>query len=178
MRLESPRTIIRPMTTADVTDRFVSWFADSEVMEHLHMPMNLKRKRLVEVVGILESSTSYLFAIDWKENGQQIGWLQALCSSDGTAKITHAIGEQSYWGRGITPEFLTVLIEYFFDVVGLNKIVSRVFVDNVRNQRVNEKLGFRFEETVPGRGRRPNGGLYDVHVYGLLKEEWRAGRDD
>jgi 3-dehydroquinate dehydratase/shikimate dehydrogenase len=46
-----------------------------------------------------------------------------------------------YWGRGYAPEGGQAVLDYGFEVLGLDEIVSFTTVANLRSQRVMQKLG-------------------------------------
>jgi ribosomal-protein-alanine N-acetyltransferase len=46
-----------------------------------------------------------------------------------------------YWGRGYAPEAGRASLDYAFDVIGLDEVVSFTTVANLRSQRVMQKLG-------------------------------------
>ena len=50
---------------------------------------------------------------------------------------------KDYWGKGLMPEAVERVIEYLFDVVGLDVILCGHFLSNIQSQRVQEKCGFR-----------------------------------
>jgi RimJ/RimL family protein N-acetyltransferase len=46
--------------------------------------------------------------------------------------------------------------------------------DNVRSRRVAERLGYTLEATLRQAFATPDGAPSDVHVFGLLPEQYRA----
>ncbi len=48
------------------------------------------------------------------------------------------------WGEGLAPEAARAAIEWGFERAGLERIVAFTLVDNVRSQRVAEKLGMTY----------------------------------
>ena len=93
-------------------------------------------------------------------------------------------GELSYWigaryqGNGIVTSSCRALLDYAFDILGLNRIALRfkhVSVDNEndKSRRVAERLGFR-QEGVQRQGGVARGQFMDMVVYSLLAAEWRA----
>ena len=178
VRLDTARTIIRSMTADDVTERYVSWFADPKVMQHITMDMNLSRAELLEFVASFDNVERFHFGVFLKESGLHIGWLKILCDPANKRGImTTVIGDPEYWGRGFGFEMRTAIIDFMFDALGLHKAVSKVYSDTLRAHGLNTKLGFRREgillEHEVGRG----GEWRDVYVYGLLADEWRRRRN-
>ncbi|MFQ5617712.1 MAG: GNAT family N-acetyltransferase [Rhodospirillales bacterium] len=178
VRLDTARTVIRSMTADDVTERYVSWFADAEVMRHITMDMNLSRAELLEFVASFDNAERFHFGVFLKDSGLPIGWLKILCDlPDKRGIMTTVIGDRDYWGRGFGFEMRTAIIDFMFDVLGLHKAVSKVYSDSLPAQGLNTKLGFRREgillEHEVGRG----GEWRDVHVFGILADEWRRRRN-
>lgn len=89
-------------------------------------------------------------------------------------------GEIGYWirsayeGRGLVTRAAGAFTRIAFEHVGLNRVVIRAAVDNVRSRSVAERLGYSQEGVERGAG-RGHGGFQDMAVYVMLAEEWRAG---
>ncbi len=178
VRLDTARTVIRSMTADDVTERYVSWFADPDVMQHITMDMNLSRAELLEFVASFDNVERFHFGVFLKESGLHIGWLKILCDPANKRGImTTVIGDPEYWGRGFGFEMRTAIIDFMFDALGLHKAVSMTYSDSLRAHGLNTKLGFRREgillEHEVGRG----GEWRDVYVFGILADEWRRRRN-
>lgn len=88
-------------------------------------------------------------------------------------------GEIGYWtrapfeGRGLVTRSAREFTRIAFEHVGLNRVVIRAGVGNVRSRAVPERLGY-VEESVERGGGRGLGGFYDIVVYSMLADEWRA----
>lgn len=75
--------------------------------------------------------------------------------------------------KGLMTKCVCTVIDYSFDVLGLDKIYSEVFEDNVKSMNLFKKLLFNEEGFL--RSHVIKGGLrIGVHLFGLLKSEWRA----
>ena len=87
-------------------------------------------------------------------------------------------GEIGYWtrapfeGRGLITRSAQEFTRLAFEHVGLNRVVIRAGMGNVRSRAVPERLGY-VEESVERGGGRGLGGYYDIVVYSMLAEEWR-----
>ena len=90
-------------------------------------------------------------------------------------------GEIGYWnraaveGRGHVTRAVAALLDEAFDHVGLHRVYVRAGVRNLRSRAIPERLGFVEEGVLRGEGRGSDG-FYDLVVYGLLEDEWRARR--
>jgi ribosomal-protein-serine acetyltransferase len=91
-------------------------------------------------------------------------------------RITGEIGywiRSSYEGRGLVTRVAGVLTRLAFEHVGLNRVVIRAAVDNVRSRAVAERLGYSQEGVERGAG-RGSGGFQDMAVYVMLADDWRS----
>lgn len=89
--------------------------------------------------------------------------------SNKTAYIGYWLGEE-YQGKGIMIKVAKALTDYAFSHLKLNKVEIRVAVENKKNRRIPEKLGFVNEGTI-----RQAEWIYDHFVdhivYGMLANE-------
>ena len=65
---------------------------------------------------------------------------------------------KDHWGLGYAPEIARALVGFATEVMALRRVCAVIDVDNRASRRVAEKLGMRYERTVPARetaARRP-----------------------
>jgi len=84
---------------------------------------------------------------------------------------------QNLGEKGLITESLKVLIEYSFQVLGLEKIYSEIFEGNIKSINIHKKLLF-VEEGFLRSHITKNGVRIGVHLFGLLKSEWENGKYD
>ena len=94
------------------------------------------------------------------------------------ANVTAALGygvARAHWGRGIASEAARAIVDYGFEAFSLAKVWARADPRNGASVRVLEKIGMQREGLLRGhllvRGER-----VDRAYYGILREEWEAGR--
>lgn len=76
-----------------------------------------------------------------------------------------------YWGQGLMPEALGALIRFGFVRMNLNRIEATTHTENLRSQRVLEKLGFQREGLL--REYYCRDGIFNHQVlFSLLSSEW------
>lgn len=78
-----------------------------------------------------------------------------------------------YEGRGIVTRCCRVLVDYLFDLRGLNRIQINCNVENTRSRAVPERLGFALEG-VQREVEYNDGKFGDWAVYAMLQREWNA----
>jgi ribosomal-protein-alanine N-acetyltransferase len=76
-----------------------------------------------------------------------------------------------YWGQGLMPEALQALVRFGFEQMELNRVEATTHTENLRSQRVLEKLGFQREGIL--REFYCRDGIYNNQVqFSLLRNEW------
>ena len=75
--------------------------------------------------------------------GESVGTIgfNSFDSTNDSADIGYAIG-RSHWNKGIATKAVRIVINYGFEVLGLNRIEAEVLTHNGASIRVLEKLGF------------------------------------
>jgi len=76
--------------------------------------------------------------------------------------------DRNYEGKGIFTKAVSLITEYSFRSLGLNKIYLRIAYDNLSSRRVAEKNGFNVEGFLLQDFRTPDGRLIDIIYFGLL----------
>ncbi len=175
-KLETERLILRRFKIEDADAMYKNWASDSEVTKFLMWPPH----ESPEVsLGITEDwlkqysdNSYYQWAIVLKENGDEpIGSISAVSVKEeiSAVHIGYCIGKK-WWHKGITSEALKAVMDYFFDVVGVNRIESRHDPRNPNSGKVMKKCGMKYEGTLRSADWN-NQGICDACYYALLKSE-------
>lgn len=170
--LRGKKTTLRPVSEEDIP-LFVSWVNDPEVRQFVsnRFPCtegfekkwveNLGQKQDKDVVLVIEVSGKPIGLMGI----HKIDWLNRI----GTTGAM--IGEKEYWGKGYGTDAKMVLLDYAFNVLGLRKIMSRVFAFNGRSLAYSLHCGYKEE----GRLRKQHfagGEFHDEIILGIFREEW------
>jgi RimJ/RimL family protein N-acetyltransferase len=94
-------------------------------------------------------------------------WPHRVC---GTAL---AIGDPANWGRGYGQDASRLGLRFAFDEINMHRVTATVFSYNERSMGLLERLGFQREGTYREFLQR-DGQRYDMRLYGILVDEWRA----
>ena len=86
-------------------------------------------------------------------------------------KIFYLIGEQECWGRGLTTEAVSLMLDYAFQEIDLHRIYTEVFPPNIASIRILEKLGITLEGILREYSYF-DGKFQDAKQYSILKNEW------
>jgi len=162
------------MEKTDIAHK-VKWFNDPDVNKTLLVEEKLELDKSIEWFERTRNDASRRdFVIETAE-GKLIGIIALVHISDvhKTAEIYIVIGEKAFWGKGVMLEAETLLIDWAFNSLKLEKIWADAVVNNIASIITMKKLGFRIEGTLR-KERFLRGQRIDVIRLGLLKEEFKA----
>ena len=166
---------LRPAERDDIAT-FVRWFSDADVLEHLAMytPMSHAGETAwFETLLTEQGRSRYHFVICLLADDRPIGTigLEDLNLVDGRAELGIAIGERGEWDHGYGTDAVRALCDFGFGELRLERIGLYVYDGNSRARRAYEKAGFLHEGTLR-RAHFGGGAHRDVHVMGIIREEW------
>ncbi len=75
---------------------------------------------------------------------------------------------EDYWGRGIMPQAVKLMVNYAFTNLDIVRIQAGILSNNPKSMRVLEKAGFT-KEGILKNGIVKNGVVLDEHIYAVLK---------
>jgi RimJ/RimL family protein N-acetyltransferase len=166
------------LTTLEKEDakEIVTWY-EEEMFSRLLSSSPASPQSVVKIEKWLEEETNdqsnYLFGIRTQQERQLVGYveLERVDLSNGNAWLAIAIGPQ-HWKKGYGMEAMEKVLTYAFNELCLHRIQLTVFSYNMGAISLYEKIGFVKEGTYREYIHR-DGKRYDMHLYGLLKEEWK-----
>lgn len=182
-QLESDRLLLRRFRTEDAGAMFANWANDPEVTRYLTWPLHKNgedsRTILTDWTNHYAEDTFYEWAIVLKEDGDvPVGGIGAAKErmNEAVAKVEigYCIGRK-WWRQGITSEALSLVIRYFFEEIGANRIEARHDPRNANSGKVMLKCGMQYEGTLRQVDRN-NQGICDLSVYAILMGDFRAAR--
>ncbi len=174
--LEGKNIYLRQIELSDCQDYYVDWLNDKEVNKYLesrwqeHNLDNLKEF----VTTIRNSAHSYMFAIIYKNKhigNIKIGPIHSIYKY---ADIGYFIGDKSAWGKGLVSEAISLVGDFAFNHIGLNKIKAGACEYNIGSQKALERNGFKKEYILKEEFFVSKGDAYiDTYCYGILRDEWQ-----
>jgi len=164
---------LRPMCKADMELR-VKWFNDPEVNQTLFLDEELHLQKTLEWFERAVSDNQRRDFVIETTDGKPVGFmgLVGINNRHGTAECYGIVGEKQYWGKGIGTEAHSLLIQWAFDSIGLNKIWAAINMENSAILKVTEKLGFKIEGTLR-QEKYHQGKHLDVFRIAVLRNEFK-----
>ena len=154
------------------------WYGDQEIWRLTSWaasPLSLSAaERLFEDREL--SSTDDSFAIHLKHAEDPIGVvsLMNISEANASADLSVIVGDPDDRHRGYGAEAMSMLLDYGFEELGLNRVGLSVFAFNEDAISTYEKLGFREEGRLREALKR-DGAFHDAILMSILESEWREG---
>lgn len=152
--LQGQRVRLRPFTAADITDAYVAWLNEPEVVRYSNQRFvrhtRESCRRYFEGFG--EGSPNLFASLrvakpDASERGEiPVGTLTAYRSlQHGTADVGILLGERAVWGQGIGLEAWRLLTDWLLTTPGLRKVTAGTLACNLAMISVAERSGMQRE---------------------------------
>jgi RimJ/RimL family protein N-acetyltransferase len=144
---DRPNCFLRLLTPDDVSDNYVSWLKDYEVVKFTEQKWNKHSRETVTafVEACASSKNQFLFGIFFE--GTHIGNIK-LGSVNWHHKVgfvSYFIGERECYGQGIGSNAIKTVLQFGFQEIGLEKICAQYYEPNIASARALEKCGFILE---------------------------------
>lgn len=145
--LETERLLIRQWQPED-REPFAALNADPDVMEFFPNPLSrIESDAMADRIhGLIEEKGYGFWAVDEKSSGSFIGFVGL--NEPGYELPFNPCLEigwrlaKAYWGKGYAPEAAGKALEFAFETLNREEVVSFTTTTNIRSQTVMKKLGF------------------------------------
>jgi RimJ/RimL family protein N-acetyltransferase len=174
------RLVLRHWREAD-REPFARLNADARVMEFMAGPLSRKESDLLveRIEAHFRERGFGLCAAELRRDGSFIGFVGLAvpafeCAFTPCVEIGWRLAAD-HWGQGLATEGAREMVQYAFDGIGLDALVSFTVPGNVRSRRVMEKLGMTHDPADDfDHPKLPEGHPLRRHVlYRLESSEWR-----
>jgi RimJ/RimL family protein N-acetyltransferase len=169
--LRGERVRLEPPSSEDLPT-YRAWFSNPEVTRTLlarFAPSEKAEEEWFERAGASEDQLYWRIVANEKTIGNtgihRIDWINR------GGRTGLVIGDTTAWGKGYASEAVKLRTEYAFNELGLERLGSESFVENIPMHRALEKSGYQ----KIGRERKAifrSGCWHDLYLFEVLREEW------
>lgn len=160
----------RAVANRNKIDSNLYWLYDA-----IKLPQTSERMRAdyTEMIKEWEKDDKCLLAIENTEE-EYVGDISVWQTKRPEMYFTYGIFiEEHHQKKGYARDALKILLDYYFNEVGYNKVEASVYGYNASSQSFHERFGFTLEGILRNhlysRGR-----YHDTLVYGMLKDEFNS----
>lgn len=149
--LETPRLLLRRMRGSDL-DAWARMSADAEVMKYIGTGVTFNRgeawRSIAGVLGHWQLLGYGMWAVERKEDGELVGRVGFLDPPGWPGFELGWIVGREHWGKGYATEAARAALDYAFEVLKRDRVISVIREGNERSVRVAEKLGERYVRDI------------------------------
>ena len=148
------RAMLRPLTTDDVTPRYLSWFADPEVHRYLDVRTITADEARAYIEEGPTKNSYFMCAICDAETGLHVGNLKIgpIRWQQSVADMVTVVGDKNYWGRKVASEAIRMACQIAFRVLGIQKLHASMYSDNIGSLRAYTRAGWHVEARLRQHG--------------------------
>jgi len=175
--LETERLVLRKIKISDSSDMY-AYSCREEVTRWLlwspHRSESYTARYISGLQNAYRSGEFFDWAVSLKSDRRMIGTcgFTSFDIDNNAAEIGYVLNPD-FWYRGIAAEAASAVIDYGFEVLGLNRIEAHYMSENTKSRRVMEKCGMKFEGIF--RSRLFVKGKYrDIGICSVLYSDWSA----
>ncbi|MFA5619170.1 MAG: GNAT family protein [Weeksellaceae bacterium] len=160
----------------EVRENYLTWLNNSDIIQAFGPFSMLYPKTSTFIDESFERFTSREtigFFIYHKDMKTFVGTckLDKISIADRSTEIGIMIGDSSVHGQGIGKKTYKLLLEYAFEILGMNRVWGTCFSDNIGSKKLFETMGFTHEGTLRKAIFR-KGTYLDNLYYSILRSEY------
>jgi len=141
MRIEEKEILIRD---AEIKDAYLlkDWWSNGRIMAHAGFPLglNISKEEIEGFIKEEEDKTSRTLIIEYNYN--PIGEMSYRRLPNDVAEIGIKICHEDMQSRGLGYKIMKLFIKELFENLNYDKIILDTNLENIRAQRLYDKLGF------------------------------------
>lgn len=167
---------IKKLTPADVTQAYVDWMNDPDVVQYLESRGRVYMLADVKeyVATVEKSGADHMFGIYLKDGRHignvKIGHVDAVHKH---ADIGIIIGDKREWGKGYAAEAIALAGDYAFAKLGLHKLWAGIYANNIGSYKTFLKAGYRVAGVLKEH-RLCDGAYVDQYMMEFVNTEKRS----
>ena len=180
-RFETERLILRKIREIDYIDMY-EYSADADVTRYLTWQPHANLSETKRYANDLQKRYKAGKFFDWglvhKEDGKFIGTcgLTTINLNKNACEVGYVLSKK-YWGRGLIPEALELVMDFAFVYLGFERIEGRFLEGNVNSRKVMQKMGMVFDK-VARNAFYINGEYKAVHHYYITREMFESKKKE
>ena len=166
---------LRSLTVSDVTEDYLRWMTDKDVVKYLEIRYSSYDFKNLEsyVSSFVNDDTKFLFGIFNVNDNKHIGnaTIYDINYKTGTFDIGYLIGEKYFWGKGVGNIVCLLLMEFGFEKLNLRKLFTGTYSNNLSSRFIWKSIGCIEEGKLVGKFLFEDKPIDEV-IYSMDKRNW------
>jgi len=176
--IETKRLILRELKRSDC-DSIYEYAKLPEVGPNAGWEPHRNKNETMEFINYSLRKRDFgqpgIFVIVHKETYKTIGTIEIHSYKEFKGEIGFVL-HPDFWNQGLITEAAKAVIIYGMEILELHRLQYCHFKENIRSQRVCEKLGFTFEGILRNKYLMYDGTVLDDYTYSITSDDYRNGK--
>ena len=178
--LDTERFTIRSVEREDVTEDFLKWLTDDDVV----IGMNTSTRKMSVAQAIrwvlgYDNAKRFFFIVVEKKTQRSIGFFTLTVDPHGVAETAVVVGDRDFWGHNVVMEARSAIMDMAFDTLGVHKVIGRPHGRNFASIFNYNAMGFTCEAVLREQMKAiQQDERLDQLVYGIFADEWRKRKQE
>ena len=169
--LTGKAVVLRELTVEDSRGDYCDWLNDPAGNQYLETRFEQNTRAALEIYvrETREDPNLFFFAMVDPETGEHVGNIKLgpVNWDHRFGDIGLLIGSRIHWGKGIAIESISLLCDFAFNSLGLNKVTASCYSNNIGSAKAFLKVGFEVEGMRKGQYSF-EGGYTDLQLFGRV----------
>jgi ribosomal-protein-alanine N-acetyltransferase len=169
--LRGQKVYLRALAPEDVSNDYLAWLNDPEVLRYRMARLPTTRRQLVSWVENLLPADRLVLTIRLNDSGRHVGniSLSTFEWTHGSAELAIMIGAKDIWGMGVGTESIELITGHAFTAMGLHRLWAESANPSFNNSM--KKLNWTHEGTKR-EAFFVDGKHVAIECWGLLATQW------
>jgi RimJ/RimL family protein N-acetyltransferase len=152
--IEGTTLFLRKIQLEDISNQFMMWFVDDELMKYYTNSKNkiTKESLLLSIREGELAGNSFTYGIFFKENNECIGTIKLgpINHAHKISDLVVLLGNKKYHGRGFAVEAIQLGNKLAFDFYDLRKLFGGMYENNISSVKAYTRAGWVIEGRLKG----------------------------
>jgi len=177
--LETERFTIRSIEREDVTDSFLAWLTDDDVVIGMNMPQRqMTIAQAIRWVLSFDNDKRFFLLVLDTQTGTPIGFFTATIDGHNVAETAVVVGDRAYWGQNVVMEARGAILDLLFDTLKVHKVIGKPHGRNFASIYNYGAMGFTCEAVLREQMKAiQKDERLDQLVYGIFASEWQSAKE-
>lgn len=164
--LSDPRVVIRNFNRSDITNDYISWLNDGEVVKFSGQRfLSHDQTSALRYLDSFAGTSNLFLSITDSVSGESIGTLTVYRQiNHGLADVGIMIGNRQFWGQGLGLASWNLVISFLINELEIRKVTAGTIRSNKPMLAIMEHSGMKCEAVLPSQ-QLLNGEPEDVFLY-------------
>lgn len=164
----------RPFEITDITERYISWFKDEEIVQFLEA-RDLTFDEVAEFSQLKRGQTRFMMAICLNDTHLHVGNIKIDVNwRHSTAILSILVGDKKYWRKQVATNAIKIATQMAFYELGIRKINAGLYEKNLGSLKCFENADWSVDYVSRSEKLFDGVPINSIHMTKFNDKEWQT----